>query len=148
MFDRIIGAYGRTLRWVLGHQKATLIVAVGTLVLTVVLFFIVPKGFFPVQDTGLILGISDAPQSISFSAMAERQQDLARVILKDPAVMSLSSFIGIDGTNATLNSGRILINLKPLEERKISASQVITPPPAEIGRGGRDTALSCSRCRT
>jgi multidrug efflux pump len=135
VFDRIIGGYGRTLRWVLGHQKGTLIVALGTLVLTIVLFFIVPKGFFPVQDTGLILGISDAPQSISFSAMTKRQQDLARVILQDPAVMSLSSFIGIDGTNATLNSGRILINLKPLEERKISASQVITrlqPKLAEV----------------
>ena len=108
--------------------------AAGTLVLTVVLFFIVPKGFFPVQDTGVIIGISDAPQSISFSAMAERQQDLAKVILKDPAVMSLSSFIGIDGTNATLNSGRILINLKPLEERKISATQVINRLQPEMAK--------------
>ncbi|MGC1402752.1 MAG: multidrug efflux RND transporter permease subunit [Thermodesulfobacteriota bacterium] len=134
MFDRIIVAYGRTLRWVLGHQKATLLVATGTLVLTVVLFFIVPKGFFPVQDTGVIIGISDAPQSISFSAMAGRQQELAKVILKDPAVMSLSSFIGIDGTNATLNSGRILINLKPLEERKISATQVINRLQPELAQ--------------
>ncbi len=126
IFDRIIAAYGRTLQWVLKRQKATLVVAVGTLVLTVVLFLMVPKGFFPVQDTGVILGISDAPQSISFSAMTRRQQALAGVILKDPAVMSLSSFIGRDGTNATLNSGRFLINLKPLEERKISAGQVIT----------------------
>ena len=134
MFDRIIAAYGRTLRWVLGHQQATLIVAAGTLVLTVVLFFIVPKGFFPVQDTGVIIGISDAPQSISFSAMAGRQQDLAKVILKDPAVMSLSSFIGIDGTNATLNSGRILINLKPLEARQISATQVINRLQPELAQ--------------
>ncbi len=134
MFDRIIAAYGRSLRWVLRHQPATLIVAVGTLILTVVLFFIVPKGFFPVQDTGLLLGISDAPQTISFPAMAGRQQDLAKVILKDPAVMSLSSFIGIDGTNATLNSGRILINLKPLEERGISATQVINRLQPELAR--------------
>jgi multidrug efflux pump len=134
MFERIIAAYGRSLRWVLRHQPATLIVAVGTLILTVALFFIVPKGFFPVQDTGLILGISDAPQTISFPAMAGRQQDLAQVILKDPAVMSLSSFIGIDGTNATLNSGRILINLKPLEERGISATQVINRLQPELAR--------------
>ncbi len=134
MFDRIIADYGRSLRWVLRHQQATLIVAVGTLILTVVLFFIVPKGFFPVQDTGLLLGISDAPQTISFPAMAGRQQDLARVILKDPAVMSLSSFIGIDGTNATLNSGRVLINLKPLEERGISATQVINRLQPELAR--------------
>ena len=99
--------------------------AVGTLVLTVLLYIIVPKGFFPVQDTGIILGISEAPQSISFPAMAERQQALARVILKDPAVASLSTFIGVDGTNTTLNSGRMLINLKPLAERRISASEVI-----------------------
>jgi multidrug efflux pump len=134
MFDRIIAAYGRTLRWVLGHQQATLLVAVGTLVLTVLLFFIVPKGFFPVQDTGVILGISDAPQSISFFAMAGRQQDLSKVILKDPAVMSLSSFIGIDGTNATVNSGRILINLKPLEERQVSATQVINRLQPELAQ--------------
>ncbi len=125
MFDRIIAFYGRTLRWVLLRQKATLVVAAGTLVLTVVLFLIVPKGFFPVQDTGVIQGISEAPQSVSFSAMSRSQQALTQVILRDPAVMSLSSFIGIDGTNVTLNSGRILINLKPLDERKISASEVI-----------------------
>ncbi len=124
VFDRIIDAYARSLRWVLARQRATLVVAVGVLILTVVLYAIVPKGFFPIQDTGLILGISEAPQSISFPAMAERQQALARVILQDPAVASLSSFIGIDGTNTTLNSGRILINLKPLAERGISASAV------------------------
>jgi multidrug efflux pump len=125
LFDRTIAAYGRTLRWVLNHQQATLVVAVGTLILTVLLYVVVPKGFFPIQDTGVILGISEAPQSISFPAMVERQQALARAILTDPAVASLSSFIGVDGTNSTLNSGRIQINLKPLAERMISASDVI-----------------------
>ena len=125
IFNRIIAWYGRTLQVVLRHQTATLLVALGTLIVTVFLYVIVPKGFFPVQDTGIIQGISEAPQSISFPAMAERQQDLAKVILKDPAVESLSSFIGVDGTNTTLNSGRILINLKPLEDRHISATDVI-----------------------
>ncbi|HXL16014.1 MAG TPA: efflux RND transporter permease subunit, partial [Streptosporangiaceae bacterium] len=125
VFDRVIAAYGSTLRWVLGHQPATLLVAVATLALTVMLYIAVPKGFFPVQDTGVIQGISEASQAISFPAMAARQQALAAVILKDPAVASLSSFIGIDGTNATLNSGRILINLKPLAQRQVSASEVI-----------------------
>jgi len=123
--DKTIGEYGKTLKWVLGHQTATLIVAVSTLVLTVVLYLAVPKGFFPVQDTGVIQGISEASQSISFAAMAERQQALAEVILRDPAVESLSSFIGVDGTNTTLNSGRMLINLKPLEDREGSAVDVI-----------------------
>ena len=100
------------------HQTTTLLVTVGTLVLTLFLYVVVPKGFFPVQDTGVILGISEAPQNISFDAMAQRQQELARVILKDPDVDSLSSFIGVDGTNATPNSGRIQINLKPRDERK------------------------------
>ena len=125
VFDRTIEGYGRTLRWVLDHQTATLIVAIGTLILTVLLYIFVPKGFFPVQDTGVILGISEAPQSVSFVAMAVRQQALAKVILNDPAVESLSSFIGVDGTNTTLNSGRILINLKPPSQRKTSAEQVI-----------------------
>ncbi|TLY19829.1 MAG: acriflavine resistance protein B, partial [Nitrospirae bacterium] len=125
VFDRAIESYGRTLRWVLDRQKATLLVAIGTLVLTVLLYIVVPKGFFPVQDTGVILGISEAPQSVSFVAMAARQQALAKVILNDPAVESLSSFIGVDGTNTTLNSGRILINLKPQSQRKASAEQVI-----------------------
>jgi multidrug efflux pump len=125
VFARIIEAYGVTLRRVLDHQPATLAVAAATLLLTVVLYVVVPKGFFPVQDTGVIQGISEAPQSISFPAMAERQQRLAAVILKDPAVASLSSFIGVDGTNVTLNSGRILINLRPLAERGVSASDVI-----------------------
>ena len=125
LLDRIIAFYGRTLKWVLRHQTATLVVAIGTLALTVLLYIAVPKGFFPVQDTGAIQGISEAPQSISFPAMAERQQALARVILRDPAVESLSTFIGVDGTNTTLNSGRVLINLKPLDERKVSAEEVI-----------------------
>ncbi len=132
--ERLIAAYGRTLQWVLRHQTATLVVAVGTLVLTVLLYIVVPKGFFPVQDTGAIQGISEAPQSISFPAMAERQQALAAVILKDPAVASLSSFIGVDGTNTTLNSGRILINLKPLDERDASASEVIRRLQPELAK--------------
>ncbi len=125
IYDRIIDFYSDTLRWVLRHQKGTLLVAVATLVMTVVLYIVVPKGFFPVQDTGIILGISEAPQAISFPAMAERQQALARVILQDPAVASLSTFIGVDGTNTTLNSGRVQINLKPLSERRLSASDII-----------------------
>jgi multidrug efflux pump len=124
-FQSVIDFYGRTLTWVLRHQTATLWVAMATLVSTVLLYIWIPKGFFPVQDTGLILGVSEAPQSISFTAMAERQQALGRVILQDPAVDSLSSFIGVDGTNTTINSGRIQINLKPLETRRISASDVI-----------------------
>jgi multidrug efflux pump len=124
-FERIIAFYARTLQWVLKHQTATLIVAAITLVMTVVLYIIVPKGFFPVQDTGIIQGISQAPESISFAAMADRQQKLAQIILQDTAVADLSSFIGVDGTNTTLNSGRFLIDLKPLDERKINASDVI-----------------------
>jgi len=125
VFERVIAFYGRTLTTVLKHQRATLAVAVGTLATTVLLYLVIPKGFFPVQDTGVILGVSEAPQSISFAAMSDRQQALGRQILKDPAVESLSSFIGIDGTNTTINSGRIQINLKPLEERRIDATAVI-----------------------
>jgi multidrug efflux pump len=123
--ERLIAGYARWLTWVLRHQTLTLLVAVATLGLTVVLYLAVPKGFFPVQDTGVIQGISEAPQSISFRAMSERQQELARVILADPAVVSLSSYIGVDGNNVTLNSGRLLINLKPHAERDVTASQVI-----------------------
>ena len=123
--DWMIKEYGRMLRWVLKHQPLTLLVAIGTLALTVLLYVIVPKGFFPVQDTGVIQGISEAPQSISFAAMGERQQELAKIILEDPAVQSLSSYIGVDGDNATLNSGRLLINLKPHGERDLTASEVI-----------------------
>jgi multidrug efflux pump len=125
VFHRTIAFYGRTLRWVLRHQTAVLILAVSTLVLTVVLYVIIPKGFFPVQDTGVIQAVSQAPESTSFDAMQERQRALAHVILADPAVSSLSSFIGIDGVNTTLNSGRMQINLKPLEERGISATEII-----------------------
>ena len=125
VIDRMIERYSVGLRWVLRHQPLTLLVAIGTMALTVVLYLAVPKGFFPVQDTGVIQGISEAPQSISFSAMSERQQRLADVILKDPSVASLSSYIGVDGDNPTLNSGRMLINLKPHAERDLSAAQVI-----------------------
>jgi multidrug efflux pump len=124
-FNRMIEFYGRTLKVVLRYQTVTLLVAVATLVLTVILYIVIPKGFFPVQDTGVIQGISQAPQSISFSAMAAKQQELASIILKDPAVQSLSSFIGADGTNTTLNSGRMAINLKPIADRDLSASDVI-----------------------
>ena len=124
-FEAVIARYGAMLNWVLDRQGAALLVAVATLALAVLLYIWVPKGFFPVQDTGVIQGISEAPPSISFPAMARRQQSLAQAVLKDPAVASLSSFIGVDGTNTTLNSGRMLINLKPLRERGISASEVI-----------------------
>ena len=125
LFDRTLAFYDRTLQWVLQRQKATLMVVLGTMVATVLLYVFVPKGFFPVQDTGVILGVSEAPQDTSFQAMSTRQQALATVILRDPAVESLTSFIGVDGTNTTLNSGRIQINLKPLAERGIRASAVI-----------------------
>src|SRR6185369_14855948 len=125
IFQRIIAFYGRTLTWVLKHQTATLVVAAATLVATLLLYLVIPKGFFPVQDTGVILGVSEASQDVSFPAMAARQQALTKEILHDPAVESVSSFIGIDGTNTTLNSGRIQINLKPLEDRDGSASEII-----------------------
>jgi multidrug efflux pump len=123
-FNKLIAFYGRTLRVVLRYQTITLLVALATLVLTVVLYIFIPKGFFPVQDTGVIQGISQASQSISFDAMSEKQREIAQIILQDPAVESLSSFIGADGINTTLNSGRISINLKPINER-IGASDVI-----------------------
>jgi multidrug efflux pump len=125
VFESMIAFYGRTLKFVLRYQTITLFVALGTLILTVFLYIVIPKGFFPVQDTGVIQGISQAPETISFKAMSEKQQELAKVILQDPAVQSLSSFIGADGTNTTLNSGRMSINLKPLEDRDLSASDVI-----------------------
>jgi multidrug efflux pump len=124
-FNAIIAFYGRTLRFVLQYRTTTLLVTAGTLVFTILLYIYVPKGFFPVQDTGVIMGLSEAPQDISFAAMATRQQQLAHVILQDPAVDSLSSFIGIDGTNTTNNTGRIQINLKALNVRKINASDII-----------------------
>jgi multidrug efflux pump len=134
VLDRMIERYGVWLQWVLKHQPLTMLVAVATLGLTVVLYLAVPKGFFPVQDTGVIQGISEAPQSISFRAMSERQQRLADVILQDPAVDSLSSYIGVDGDNPTLNSGRLLINLKPRAERDVTASQVIERLRPELAR--------------
>lgn len=132
--DWLIARYGSMLQWVLKHQPLTLLVAIATLGLTVVLYLVVPKGFFPVQDTGVIQGISEAPQSISFAAMSQRQQELAKIILADPAVESLSSYIGVDGDNATLNSGRLLINLKPHGQRDLSAAQVITRLQPEIDK--------------
>src|SRR5947199_492161 len=131
-FDRGIAGYGRALDWVLDREALTLVVATATLALTVVFYIAIPKGFFPVQDTGLIQGISEAAPSVSFAAMAERQQALAAVILQDPDVVSLSSFIGVDGTNTTLNSGRILINLRPRSERSLSASDIIRRINSEI----------------
>jgi multidrug efflux pump len=125
VFENMIALYGRTLKFVLGYQTITLLLAAATLVLTIVLYIVIPKGFFPTQDTGEIQGISQAPATISFAAMEQKQQQLAAVILKDPAVESLSSFIGADGTNTTLNSGRMSINLKPLNQRDRSASDVI-----------------------
>jgi multidrug efflux pump len=124
-FDYVIAKYAVGVRWVLRHQTLTLFVTLGTFLLTVYLFLIVPKGFFPVQDTGVLLGITEAPQTVSFGAMSSRQQALARIILQDKDVESVSSFIGIDGTNSTLNSGRIQINLKDREMRKASALEVI-----------------------
>ena len=125
VFESVIAFYGKTLQFVLKFQTITLLVALATLVLTVLMFMRIPKGFFPIQDTGVIQGVSEAAQTISFDAMSQSQQRLAHVILRDPAVESLSSFIGIDGTNTTLNSGRIQINLKPLEQRGTSATDVI-----------------------
>jgi multidrug efflux pump len=125
VFNSIIAWYGRTLTVVLRYRFITLLVTIGTLAGTLLLYVVIPKGFFPVQDTGVILGISEAPQTVSFTSMAERQQKLVDILLQDPAVDNISSFIGVDGTNTTLNSGRIQITLKPLDERKISATEVI-----------------------
>ena len=125
VFEGMIAFYGRTLKVVLRYQTITLLVAVATLLLTIYLYIIIPKGFFPVQDTGVIQGITQASQTIGSKAMAEKQQEVAKVILADPAVESLSSFIGADGTNTTTNSGRMSINLKPLEQRDLSASDVV-----------------------
>ena len=133
-FNAVIALYGRTLKFVLRFQGTTLLVTAATLVGTILLYIYVPKGFFPVQDTGVILGVSEAPQDISFTAMSQRQQALTDVILKDPAVESLSSFIGIDGTNTTLNTGRVQINLRPLAERKINASDVIRRLQPELAK--------------
>jgi multidrug efflux pump len=125
VFEDIIAFYGRTLKWVLRFQVVTLLVALATLALTVVLYIEIPKGFFPTQDTGIIQGITQASPSTSFESMETQQQAIAKVLLDDPAVAGVSSFIGADGTNTTLNSGRVQINLKPLGDRKISATEVI-----------------------
>ena len=139
--------YAARLRWVLDHQPLTLAVAIGTLALTGLLYFVIPKGFFPDQDTGLIQGVSEATESISYAAMAERQQALAKAILRDPDVESLSSFIGVDGNNVTLNSGRFLINLKPKGQRSGTRRRS-----RAASRAKRTTlpasACTCSRCRT
>ncbi len=134
VLERMIAFYGRTLKFVLGYRTTTLLVALATLLLTVCLYVIIPKGFFPVQDTGVIQGISLAPPTISSKAMAEKQQELAKAVLEDPAVESLSSFIGADGTNITTNSGRMSINLKPLDRRKIGASDLIRRLKSRLGR--------------
>jgi multidrug efflux pump len=134
VFDDVIAFYGRTLQVVLRYRTITLLVTVGTLIGTILLYIYVPKGFFPVQDAGVILGVSEAPQNVSFNAMATRQQALDDAILRDPAVASLSSFIGVDGTNTTVNSGRIQINLKPLAQRKMSASEVIRRLQPELAK--------------
>ena len=132
-FDRLIEAYGRSLQWVLKRQTLTMLVFFATAALTVVLYIIIPKGFFPIQDTGIIQGISEAPQNASFSAMAEYQQKMGKLILEDPAVDSLSSFIGVDGINTTTNSGRFLINLKPHAERSVNAVEVIARLKSKLG---------------
>ena len=124
-FQWVIDRYDVGVRWVLRHQTFTLMVTLATLVATLYMLYVVPKGFFPIQDTGVILGISQVPETTSFTGMAEKQRALAHVILQDPDVVSLSSFIGVDGTNLTPNSGRIQINLKPREKRKASASDII-----------------------
>ena len=124
-FQALIDHYGSALRWVLDRQPMTLLVAIATLILTILLYVFIPKGFFPVQDTGVIQAITEAPQSVSFAEMSRRQAAMAAVILKDPDVVSLSSFIGVDGSNITLNSGRMLINLKPVSDRKENASAII-----------------------
>jgi multidrug efflux pump len=134
IYNRVISFYGHTLKFVLRYQRTTLLVTAATLVLTLLLYVFVPKGFFPVQDTGVILGISEAPENVSFQAMSERQQQLARVILQNPDVASLSSFIGVDGTNTTPNSGRIQINLKSRDERKANASQIIRNLQPELNK--------------
>jgi multidrug efflux pump len=156
-FDGVIARYGRLLDWVLDRQPLTLFVVFITLGLTAYLYVVIPKGFFPVQDTGVIQGVSEAPQSISYRAMAERQQALAAAILNDPDVESLSSFIGVDGANTTLNTGRVLINLKPFEKRSLSASEIIRRIQGEVAEVGgitlymqpvQDLTISASVSRT
>jgi multidrug efflux pump len=125
LFQRLVDEYARTLQFVLRHQPTTLLVTFATLALTIFLYVVIPKGFFPLQDTGVILGITEAPETTSFQSVAERQQRIAQVVLKDPDVESLSSFIGVDGTNMTPNVGRIQINLKPRDQRNATADEII-----------------------
>src|SRR6202167_2534428 len=132
VFNDVIAAYGSALNWVLDRQPATLLVAVLTLALTVLLYVLIPKGFFPVQDTGMIQAITEASQSVSYQEMANLQNQLAEAVLKDPDVENLSSYVGIDGTNKTLNTGRFLISLKPYEQRKLSASAIIQRIQSEV----------------
>jgi len=134
MFDRVIAAYGRVLKRVLNHPWLTLGVAIGTLLLTILLWMMIPKGFFPLQDNGIIQGTVQAPQSVSYASMAQRQQTVASIIMKDPAVQSLTSFVGVDGTNPALNSGRLQINLKPLDERDDRIPAVIERLQREVAR--------------
>jgi multidrug efflux pump len=124
LFDKTLAAYERGLRWVLDHQTLTLFVALGTVALTLILYIVIPKGLFPVQDVGVLQGISVADNSVSYSAMVKRQNDLAQAILKDPDVVSLTSYVGIDGTNTTLNNGRFLINLRPRDDRSLTAEEI------------------------
>src|SRR5580692_9595862 len=124
-FMAVVNWYGERLTWVLDHQRLTIWIATGTVALTVLLYVLIPKGFFPEQDTGLIQGVSEATESVSYAAMASRQQSLAAAILKDPDVLSLSSYIGVDGNNVTLNSGRFLINLKPRSDRSSNVADAI-----------------------
>ena len=131
-FDEVIRRYGVALRWVLARQRATLLVAIGTLFLTALLYVFIPKGFFPTQDTGVLQGVTEAGQDISFAAMAGQQQKVADVVLADPDVESLASFIGVDGTNATVNSGRIVINLRPLDQRKSRAPAIAARIQAKV----------------
>jgi len=133
-FTRLTEQYGRALKWVLDHEKLTLLVAVATLALTAVLYILIPKGFFPSQDTGVIQGITEAPAAISFSQMAQKQSELARVLLKDPAVDTISSYIGVDGTNTTLNSGRMLINLVDKGKRDVDAVALIRRLQPQLAR--------------
>ena len=133
-YNRVIAFYGRTLKFVLKHQTTTLLITVATLIATLLLYVYVPKGFFPVQDTGVIMGISEAAENVSFVAMSQRQQELAKVILKNTNVDNLASFIGVDGTNVTPNSGRIQINLKPRNQRKETASEIIRDLQPELAK--------------
>ena len=147
-FEWIIGQYDSGLHWVLDHQGLTLLVFAATLAITVLQYIEIPKGFFPVQDTGAIQAVTTAAQDISFKAMAERQQALAASILRDPDVVNLSSYIGVDGINTSLNNGRMLISLKPHDERSENATRDHSPPASAKLRMSRASPSPCSRCRT